>query len=140
MPQLPRSKPDRNSLRIELNRTEHRTLAQGFADVEGEYRRSVPDPAYSYAYELDKCVENTEKTPYIHSLHSTPFSSRLSHVHSQTIISHHIQSYPIVSGCFSGRFQKEAVIHMERGESVFVAAHTSAGKARALPLPLRVAL
>ncbi len=25
-------------------------------------------------------------------------------------------------------FQKEAVIHLERGESVFVAAHTSAGK------------
>jgi superfamily II RNA helicase len=25
-------------------------------------------------------------------------------------------------------FQKEAIIHLERGESVFVAAHTSAGK------------
>lgn len=25
-------------------------------------------------------------------------------------------------------FQKEAIIHLEKGESVFVAAHTSAGK------------
>ena len=42
---------------------------------------------------------------------------------------HSLVPVPAISYPFEmDRFQKEAVLHLERGESVFVAAHTSAGK------------
>lgn len=82
----------------------------------------------------DETAAAIEQFTFVHNARTDTHPTRLSfarQVNLQQILEDYDQTVPELAHPFPfelDAFQKQAIYHLERGESVFVAAHTSAGK------------